>query len=104
MSDLENINMSDDEFDITQEANDKVLLALMSEKGSLMMKTDLSDSEITYISHLLYLANAMRLDSWKQYATILMQLKISRHRKGREEIIESLKNYKMSQGSGFINQ
>jgi len=75
-------------------------------RDDIELKTDLNEEEISIVARLKFLCDELELNNFRKALVYLLELKVSKNRKGRKEFLEGLKRDQppmMNNNQGFNN-
>lgn len=103
-TDLEGLTTFEEGKDEPEESDkDKVLQILLDPEG-INLKTELNDKEILEISRLHVVAERIGSKSLDSFLKNFKELRVSKGRQGRKEIIGAMQEDDVKKSEGFFNQ
>jgi len=102
--DLDNLTtLEEDVPEDTPGIDEKILEILLNTKD-INLKTELNDKEILEISRLEILSQKTNNNVLNEFLTTFKELRVSKDRQGRKEILGAIQDNSTKQQSGFFNQ
>ena len=102
-TDIDSLSVIEDEQEEEQSSKDKVLETLLTRKN-INLKTELNDREILEIAKLEVVAERIDSDMISSFLSKFKELRISKDRQGRTEIIGASQDDFTKNRQGFFDQ
>jgi hypothetical protein len=102
-TDLASLTQFEEIIEPTESDSDKVLEILLDRKD-INLKTELNDKEILEIARLEVLSTKINSPSLASFLSKFKELRVSKDRQGRKEIIGAIQGNNTKSSNGFFDQ
>lgn len=100
--DLDSLSVIEEEKD--NESERQKTLQILLEKKNINLKTELSDDEILELTKLEVINERIHSTSLSTFMSKFKELRVSKDRQGRKEIIGAMQDDETKKGGGFFDQ
>ena len=102
--DLDSLSTFEENREKPEDSEREKILQILLESKDINLKTELSDTEILEISKLQVISNSIVSPSLDLFLLNFKELRVSKNRQGRKEIVGAIQDDETKKGNNFFDQ